>query len=592
MSMKKNLLIAAIAITALASCSSNDFVGDESPQGSIGTNGAIQFVSNTPTVTRTSSTDAAKINYLFKVFGVKTVSSSDQRVFATATEGVKPYNVWFVDATANSTTSNSANWEYVGTSGQTYGTSEHTVQLTADQTIKYWDNAASEYNFQAWSDINTSGNEVTISAIDKNTMTITGTPAKLAKLYIADLQTGAPASFTNNVVQFNFRNMAAKVRLGIYETIPGYVVKDLTFHYNDGTAKTSTTNAYLTGSFVGSSSSEQSFTVSYDATSKKAILELSGSGNVTYFDFGTFTSSTSIGTSSTDPTWATGNATYTNVLPNTSNVGAMTLTVDYTLYNSTSGETINVTGQTATVPAAYMSWKPNYAYTYLFKITDDKLTPITLDAVIIDADDGTQETITTISDPSITTYAKASNVTTNNEYLTGSNIYAVVANGTPLTTTTAKLYTATIEAGALQEITETTVANAIAHGTESPTGTWTVTDANGKKLVVKSATGLSVVTEIDANDTPDGVAITVNGAKFTPATPTFTVVATGTSVTSGTTYYTAADGSTKETLTSDGTASENQYWNKTDSSAGYYVFEYTDTNSDKHYKVIKVVDKY
>jgi hypothetical protein len=79
---------------------------------------------------------------------------------------------------------------------------------------------------------------------------------------------------------------------------------------------------------------------------------------------------------------------------------------------------------------------------------------------------------------------------------------------------------------------------------------------------------------------------------FTPAAPTFTVVATGTSVTSGTTYYTAADCSTKVTLTSDGTASENQYWTKTDSSAGYYVFEYTDTNSDKHYKVIKVVDKY
>lgn len=434
--MKKNLLIAAIAITTLASCSSNDFVGDESPQGSIGTNGAIQFVSNTPTVTRTSSTDAAKINYLFKVFGVKTVSSSDQRVFATATEGVTPYNVWFVDGTFNSTTSNSTNWEYVGTSGQTYGTTGHTVQLTADQTIKYWDNAASEYNFQAWSDINDSENKVSITNITKNTMTITGTPAKLAKLYIADLQTGAPASFTNNVVQFNFRNMAAKVRLGIYETIPGYVVKDLTFHYNDGTAKTSTTNAYLTGSFVGSSSSEQSFTVSYDATSKKAILALSGSSSVTYFDFGTFTSSTSIGTSSIDPTWATGSNTYTNVLPNTSNVGAMTLTVDYTLYNSTSGETINVTGQTATVPAAYMSWKPNYAYTYLFKITDDKLTPITLDAVIIDADDGSQETITTVDNPSITTFGVKSGVYSigKNEYEVGADIYATFLQGTTVLT--------------------------------------------------------------------------------------------------------------------------------------------------------------
>ncbi len=264
----------------------------------------------------------------------------------------------------------------------------------------------------------------------------------------------------------------------------------------------------------------------------------------------------------------------------------MTLTVDYTLYNSASGETINLTNQTATVPAAYMSWKPNFAYTYLFKITDDKLTPITLDAVIIDTDDGKQETITTITEPSITTYAKASNVTVNNEYLTSSNIYAIVADGTPLVAATAKLYTATIEAGALQGITETTVANAIAHGTQNPTGTWTVTDANGKKLTVVSSNGLSFVSEIAADDAPYGAAISINAAKFTPAsagtyvfeyTAKF-VQATGTYV-SGTTYYTDATGATTVDTTGfvEGVTDVSSYF----ISAG--------ASPAKYYKVIKVV---
>ena len=133
---------------------------------------------------------------------------------------------------------------------------------------------------------------------------------------------------------------------------------------------------------------------------------------------------------------------------------------------------------------------------------------------------------------------------TDNEYKSGANIYVVVNDGVVLTVdTNAKLYTATVEAGAAQGITEETVKNALANGTQNPTGTWTVTDALGKKLVINAADGLTATAEIAADDSPTGVAITVNGAKFTP------------------------------------------------SAAGYYVFEFTDTldGSKKYYKVIKVV---
>ena len=513
----KNKLFLATAILALVSCADNNYLGPDGGMESGG--GKILFSSNTPQVTRTSSTDAEKLHYQFKVFGVKTVSSVDQRVFATATSGVTPYDVWFVNGSGNSTASNSNNWEYVGIAG-TYGTSPYQVTTSVEQTPKYWDNSATEYNFQAWSDINPS-NKVTVSAIDKNTMTIAGTPAQLANFWISDLQTGTPASFTNHVVQFTFRKAATKVRLGIYETVPGYEVRNVIFHYTDGTEKTDNDEAYLDGSFIGSSTSSATFTVTYSGTPKKAVLSTSGGSNTSFFNFGSFASTTGIGTTSSAPTWA--NAGYITVLPNTTNVGEMTLKVDYTLYNTGTEESIAVTNQTVKIPAAYMTWKPNFAYTYLFKITDDKLTPITLDAVVAEDADGTQETITTVTDPSITTYSKASAVVTNNEYKKNNDIYVTVEDGAtnPALTvgTNAELYSVTIETGALQGITESTVANAIANGAWNATaGTFTVTDAASKNMVVTKSNLLSAIASIPADASPTGAAITINGAKFGPTT--------------------------------------------------------------------------
>lgn len=611
--MKKNLLIAAIAITALASCTSNDFVGDTGPQTSSGTVGAIKFSSTTPAITRGTSADAAKINYLFKVFGMKTVGETDQRVFATASSGVTPYDVWFVDNTNNSTTSNSSNWEYVGASGQTYGTTNYTVTLQANQTIKYWDNAATAYYFQAWSDLNDSENKVNISAIDKNRMTIAGTPAKLANLYISDLQTGAPASFASNVVQFTFRKAATKVRLGIYETVPGYQVRNVKFKYTDAnsTDQESTSNAILQGKFVGSSSSSATFTVSYDETSKRAVLTpTDNSSNTTFFDFGAFTTGTEtcLGEASTSPTWANNNVTdhYISVLPNTTstNIADMTLKIDYQLYNSASGETINLTNQTAIVPAAYMSWKPNYAYTYLFKITDDKLTPITLDAVVIQDGEGNQETITTVDNPSITTFGVIVNssdafknyVTGNNEYQIPSggdklDIYATFMQGTNVLTPQltssnktnyVKVYTVDYKTGATDEekaekpITELSVANAIEH----TGGVITATEITSSNATTYFATSPAAVETVPGED---GTTKTINAVKLEGAKTAgkyaveivtyeeVTGLTVGTSVVTG--YYTLAEEVYTKITTENTTAADNTKYYK----------------QVKTYKVIKVV---
>ncbi len=106
----------------------------------------------------------------------------------------------------------------------------------------------------------------------------------------------------------------------------------------------------------------------------------------------------------------------------------LNLKVDYTLLSTDgSTETITVTGANAKVPKEYASWKSGYAYTYIFKISQNTngltnpsagpagLWPITFDAVVMnDEVDGVQETITTVATPSITTYAKGVVVTGNN----------------------------------------------------------------------------------------------------------------------------------------------------------------------------------
>ena len=448
--MKKNLLIAAIAITALASCSSDEFVGEQSPQTSSGTNGAISFSMETPAITRGTGADAASaLDYKFKVYGVKKVGSDYSNVFATgvystaADYNADPvaYWVWYTTTTAGTTTSNTTNWDYVGAAG-THGTTDHlaTVAENKDQTIKYWDYSADQYEFVAYS---ATVGTPTISKYRKDGFTVQATPAVLAGLYVADKLTIStknnsatkPSTGYNqigNIVQFTFRSAATKVRLGIYETIPGYVVRNVKFRpatSGEGAEFSETTSyAKLSGSFNGTSSSASgTYNVTYNSTTGIAEFDNTGTASK-FFDFGSFASSTAIGTSSTAPTWAGAIADpsnapyYQSVLPNTDNVANMILYVDYDLYNSVSSETIHVYGAKTVVPSMYMTWNPNYAYTYLFKISDNTngqtsttegtpvgLFPITFDALTVATTDGAQVgTITTVSTPAITTYQNGS----------------------------------------------------------------------------------------------------------------------------------------------------------------------------------------
>ena len=122
------------------------------------------------------------------------------------------------------------------------------------------------------------------------------------------------------------------------------------------------------------------------------------------------------------------------------------LRIDYTLEsNDGTGEEITVYGAKAFVPAIYSTWKPNYAYTYIFKISDksngttgevdtngdptdpEGLKPITFDAIVVDVTEELQQTITSVSTNSITTYADGAIV---NEYTASKPIYVSISNTT------------------------------------------------------------------------------------------------------------------------------------------------------------------
>ena len=543
--MKKFYCFVALATLALVSCTSEDYVGDNvNPLKETKNGTAIVFSSvANQNLTRAAGTaeDAQRLGYSFAVYGTKTVGTTTSNVFAQgeySDTNNTPYWVWYEESSALHTTSNTYNWEYVGAS-EDKTIPGGTFALPADQTIKYWDYSASQYDFIAYKA--TSAEAPTISNVTNSGFTVTATAEQLAGLYIADKKVitdknnapGFPnttiADNIGDVVQFTFRAGGAKVRLGIFETIPGYAVSAITFHYNNST---STTEAGLDGSFVGASSGSQSFTVTYDETTKKAILTGANTANTSYFDFGSFTVSTStpLGETSTTPTWATGTTNYTNVLPNSSNVGPMTLAVDYTLYNATTQETINVTGAKAVVPSNYMKWNPNFAYTYLFKISDNTkgttgtvgtspegLYPITFDAVAIANQDATEGSITTVSTPAITTYQEGSVSSAGITYAVNEKpIYVTInTDGTlaTLNATNTKLFT-------------------VAEGTSEAE----------LQLDAFTKTATSVLSVLSANETVNSTTFESGKAvKFTP------------------------------------------------SAAGTYAIEYTDENSVKHYKVIVVV---
>lgn len=429
----------------------------------------------------------------------------------------------------------------------------------SQQTIKYWDHSCKSYDFIAFSMGKGAASEyATPTHVDKDKLataayTLTGNVNTLSECYISDMKTVTEPNYNDASVSMSFRHLASKVRMALFEIVPGYVISDVKFY----TDTKSTTTDNPEGSLIGKFNNSGTLTVYFPTTGtdhaaekdynkahvkftasttagETGVLDSKGFGAVNYNNQAEGTISagkTYLSQNAAEPSYC--GAGYQNVLPSEGKASAITLRIDYKLTSvDGSKETINVKGATATVPAEYTEWKSGYAYTYIFKISQDTngstggtstgLTAISFDAVVVDDEaNGLQETITTVSDNSFTTYGyKDNKVTTNgNEYVNGTDIYATVyvpAAGETAAKTVApqKLYTVTLESGATQTINEASVANALVKGTPDATAkTWTVTDYAGKKMIVTETEGVATtVTSVPAGP---GYTLNVNALKWT-----------------------------------------------------------------------------
>ena len=466
--MKKYLIFAASAL-ALASCSSDDFLG-ENPGNVQNATTAINFGGEAGKITRGTKNEGTPAEMLagqFKVYGVKITNG-------TISHNVFPdYYVW--DVADKNTTSNTSGWEYVGANGASnLGTGK--ITLTKDQTIKYWDYSATEYRFVAGSpieafDYKTSTDKTTGTHITEVKVTglaghieanNTTTALKTDPVYIADPVKVVKDNYKYPVT-FSFKRHQSMVRVGLYETIPGYSITDIKFYAYDTNGTTlkasDDNNVILTsatpGYFVGGSNltgtvtytgwdTTPSYTFKYDDTN------LTKSKN---WYAGKFTPNPKLATTSSETDVATLYGTdkdmsetgYFTVLPTPTATDASPILIkcDYTLTDFNTGETIKVTGATAAIPAAFSKWEANTRYTYLFKISQNTngytgndpskagLYPITFDAVVKASTDAMQGTVTTVSTPSITTYQDGSVTDNGIEYKSGKAIKVTVtdANG-------------------------------------------------------------------------------------------------------------------------------------------------------------------
>ena len=472
MNMKKYIFLAASALT-LASCSSDDFLGDTPGSTPTSANSAIKFDGNAGKISRatsnTASTTEGKLDYQFKIYGVKKVADNKySKVFGD-------YSIWY---NTTKTTSNTNDWEYVADASTiTTGDKDNPtkITLTNTQTIKYWDYASDNYHFVAGSPINAFTYTTDETTNDIKSATVTGLGGHInAKektegsayatepnpVYVAEPVVVSSDAY-KKPVKFNFVRQQTKVRVGIYETIPGYSISSIKFYpYDDNKDAFSSTpsqNIVLTttaaGYFKGGNSVSGKINYDWSEPTPKYTFEYETTGLTESKNWygGKFAKVEATVSTETDKAKLYGtdgdmeSTGYFTVLPTPSETEAQPILIkcDYTLKSiDGSEETIEVKGATAAIPAAYSKWNTNTLYTYIFKISDNTngytgsdpsktgLYPITFDAAVEAPQFGMQGTITTFTTPSITTY-QANSVTDDGiKYVANKEIEVTVTEST------------------------------------------------------------------------------------------------------------------------------------------------------------------
>lgn len=323
----------------------------------------------------------------FKVYGINgDISGSGNAATFTKKNTVFPdYQVWHTENLSNTTSTNTANWEYVGIVEGASGSEE--------QTIKYWDEKRDGHYFWAIGDFSKSGGydytESTLPdphVIEVENITQVDVQDDSKCLYFTKPKY-VPKSKYGQPVTLTFLRYCSRVRIGFYEDITQsggdkrYKVVGVDFYRvnDDGTFNTNelpTTNVCLRGNFVNEGKVRLTYTnASFkggdnidNVTTETVPVE---NGASKYMDFGVLniagTQSGALPTSSSEALFTTNNGSqYTNVLPY-NNTEGLTLQCDILVRNQNESQ-FTQQNVLASIPAHYTNWQPNQSYTYIFKI--------------------------------------------------------------------------------------------------------------------------------------------------------------------------------------------------------------------------------
>lgn len=388
------IFISAVLGLTVASCSQDSLVS-KSAQTEGNFSEVIGFGSVAKPKTRaTHEESAALLGGKFLVYGSKTKDGQPSPVFDN-------YVVEYTASTAGSTPTNSSDWEYEGL----------TSKKGAVQGTKYWDFSAQRFDFVAASGLASS--ELIKNTTDGMRIEVTDAQA-LTSIYVSDRVTATPTAQDKtattpatmaykNTVELKFRRLAAQMRIGFYETVPGYAVKDLVFYFID--APSGSREVGVGAAFPQSGK----FTVTYNDATNEAESKFVGNNNKLAFsgNFGapeyTFAYTQEgvaskpylaadgtatdtpvnafLGTTAATATYGKGTYTidgtpgvlsaYKPILPFENNTLKLQIRVDYTLVAlDGSRDSIHVRDAYVSVPVNFVKWQPNYSYTYLFKISD------------------------------------------------------------------------------------------------------------------------------------------------------------------------------------------------------------------------------
>lgn len=413
--MKRTLFCTAIAAVAITSCSSDDFLGEvPGNTPSAVTAKEISFSGEAGKTSRgtrvgedkTEADAATALSNNFIVYGTKNVNGTNTIVY-------DHYNVNYTDN----------NWVYAGVKSNSLNNTK------GIQALKFWDYSATQYDFVAFSlggkEIGEESGKIKVERItdkDNPTYTLSGKISDLQGCFIADKMSVTSTNY-GKAVQFTFRSTGTKVGVSIYETIPGYSIKEIKFYTKDGATATSNTPIlYASTECIPVNDATGTLTVEFNNLGKaEATLTqdantetTSKTSSITFDQFALNTSAQDKETTNTEDKYigrTSNEATTTNELAVTTCTvtDGLSMKADYTLIATDgSGETITVKGASVKVDQKYTEWKTNYIYNYVFKITEKTngstggssvgLKPIVFDAIVTENEDGTQITETTFNE--------------------------------------------------------------------------------------------------------------------------------------------------------------------------------------------------